>query len=91
MDPGLAGILARGQFSLRSSSAKSRSHGSDRRGLEGAAERGRDAGVRRRHIDADDSAIHDAGPARKRFSLQLHADLQTTESGGKFRPGGTMQ
>jgi hypothetical protein len=39
-----------------------------------------------RHIDSDDPAIHRIEVRyRNSFSLQFHADLQTTQSAGKFR------
>jgi hypothetical protein len=56
-----------------------------RRSLE-AAESGGDSRVAGRHIDSDDPAIHRIEVRyRNSFSLQFHADLQTTQSAGKFR------
>ena len=56
-----------------------------RRGLEGAAKRGGDAGMGGRNIHSDDSVIHGVQfRCRNLFSLQFHLADQRVDGQGSF-------
>lgn len=60
-----------------------------RRGLEGAAQGGRDAGVRRRDFDADDAVVHQLElSSRIIFSLQVHLLCKRPNPRRSFVPPG---